>query len=69
MSRSRSDLKIAESAFRLSRIQAEGWKAARRLPLIGRENFDTEKIDSINPYSAASERSRWAEGFRNALVD
>ena len=56
-----------DSAFRLSRIQAEGWKAARGLPVLGHEQFDPAKIDVLNPYSAPSERQRWAEGFVSAL--
>jgi len=56
------------SAFRLSRIQAEGWKAARGLPLIGHETFTAAKIDRINPYLTAPERCRWAEGFASALA-
>jgi len=55
------------SPFRLSRIQAEGWKAARGLPLIGRETFSAAKIDRINSYSTVPERRRWAEGFASAL--
>jgi|KBSMisStaDraftv2_1062788.scaffolds.fasta_scaffold257546_2 hypothetical protein len=57
---------MADSAFHLSRVQAEGWKAARRLPLVGRENV-AAKMESLNPYSTAAERSRWAEGFMSAL--
>jgi hypothetical protein len=59
---------VAHSAFRLSRIQAEGWNAARRLPLLGREKFSAEKMESLNPYSAGPARSRWAEGFMSALA-
>jgi hypothetical protein len=57
----------AHSDFRLSRIQAEGWKAARGLPLVGRKNFDATKMESLNPYSTGPERTRWAEGFMSAL--
>jgi hypothetical protein len=57
----------AENAFRLSRIQAEGWKAARGLPLAGREDFDSAMIDQLNPYSTVSERARWVTGFLSAL--
>lgn len=67
MSPSRTTPTITASDFRLSRIQAEGGKAARGLPVIGREDFDVRKIDSINPYSTDSERARWAQGFRSAL--
>jgi hypothetical protein len=56
---------IADSAFRLSRVQ-EGWKAARRLPLVGRKNV-AANMESLNPYSTAPERSRWVKGFMSAL--
>jgi len=57
----------ANSGFRLSCIQAEGWKAACGLSVLGREHFDAAKIDVLNPYSTASERHRCAEGFASAL--
>ena len=55
------------SGFRLSRIQAEGWKAAHSLPELGHEHFDAAKIDALNPYSTDTERRRWAKGFTSAL--
>ena len=56
-----------EIALRLSRIQAEGWKAARGLPVNRPKNFTAAKIDLLNPYSTASERRRWTDGFVSAL--
>ena len=53
------------SAFRLSRIQAEGWKAARSF-LVGGEPDDA-KIASLNPHKRDPERARWLTGFRSAL--
>jgi hypothetical protein len=50
-----------------SRVYAEGWKAARGLLVIGREDFDVRKIEATNPYSTAAERARWAQGFRSAF--
>jgi len=54
-------------AFRLSRIQAEGWNAARRLPASHLAEMDHEKVDALNPYSTKSERIRWNAGFQGAL--
>lgn len=54
-------------ALRLSRIQAEGWRAARGLPPIRRKNFTAARIDSLNPCPTPSERRRWMEGFMSAL--
>lgn len=45
-------------AFRLSRIYAEGWNAARRA---GPENGAAP-----NPYRTEPERTRWDEGFAKA---
>jgi len=44
------------SAFDESRIYAEGWKAARQL-----------SEPPQNPYHREPERSRWREGFTQAL--
>lgn len=58
----------AESEFRLSRIQAEGWNAARRMPASHLEDLNAEAIEALNPYSKDSERIRWTAGFNNALA-
>jgi len=58
----------AESDFRLSRIQAEGWNAARRIPASNLSELDAEAIDALNPYSKNFERIRWNAGFNNALA-
>lgn len=55
------------SAFSLSRIQAEGWNAARRVPLPKLDGYDARKIDALNPYPADPERTRWRAGFESAL--
>jgi hypothetical protein len=52
------------NAFRLSRIQAEGWNAARKFM---NEDVDAAKIASLNPYKKASEKARWHTGFTNAI--
>ena len=50
------------SAFQRSRIYAQGWNAARG-PHTGRAPLQ----DVVNPYSAEPEKSRWNEGYANAL--
>ena len=57
-----------ESEFRLSRIQAEGWNAARRIPVSQLGEIDVKSIEELNPYSAKSQRLRWSAGFNNALA-
>jgi hypothetical protein len=49
--------------FRLSRIYAEGWNAARSAPPIGRIKHPVR-----NPYPAEPEHSRWQAGFTGALA-
>jgi len=44
-------------AFRLSRVYAQGWNAARK----------SQK--AANPYQAEPERSRWQAGFAGAQTD
>lgn len=44
-----------KAAFRLSRIYAEGWNAARR-------EYPDGRI-TANPYLTEPERTRWNEGF------
>jgi hypothetical protein len=57
----------AEGDFRLSRIQAEGWNAARRIPASQLSELSETAIEALNPYSVDFERLRWAAGFNNAL--
>jgi hypothetical protein len=45
-----------QTAFRLSRIYAQGWNAAR----------GPEADEPVNPYPAEPERERWAAGFAHA---
>ena len=49
------------SAFRRSRIYAQGWKAAREPRTRGALPKD------VNPYPSEPEKSRWDEGYANAL--
>lgn len=55
-------------AFRLSRIEAEGWNAARRVPLAVLVQLDNAKIAALNPYVHDPEQMRWNAGFANALA-
>ena len=48
----------ALTAFQYSRIYAEGWNMARKLP----------GGDAKNPYQTEAERVRWADGFAAALA-
>ena len=57
----------AKQAYRLSRIQAEGWKAARTLPSGGPSELTSDEIAARNPYPADPERTRWQTGFTSAL--
>ena len=50
------------SAFRYSRIYAQGWNAAR-----GPRTRSTLRPDVANPYSSEPEKCRWNEGYANAL--
>jgi hypothetical protein len=50
------------SAFQRSRIYAQGWNAAR-----GPRTGKTPHQDVANPYSTKPEKSRWDEGYANAL--
>jgi len=52
------------SPFRLSRIFAEGWNAARNLPAV--RPLSGERIAKLNPYDSEPARSRWIEGFTKA---
>lgn len=57
----------ADTAYRLSRIQAEGWNAARKVSGDDLADIDAAKIEALNPYNADPERTRWLEGFKSAL--
>jgi hypothetical protein len=54
-------------AFRLSRIEAQGWNAARRFMLDETKRPDDDRIAELNPFPADPERARWHAGFQNAL--
>lgn len=54
----------AQTAFRHSRIYAEGWNAARKLSASVPPGAPEPVVR--NPYPAEPERSRWREGFAAA---
>jgi len=54
--------------FRLSRIHAEGWNAARRIPASHLADLNANAIEALNPYSSDIERIRWSTGFNSALA-
>ena len=55
-------------AYRLSRIQAEGWNAARGIATSALDRVDGTQIELLNPYKSDPERMRWSTGFRSALT-
>jgi hypothetical protein len=55
-----------DESFRLSRIQAAGWAAART-SLNGGDPCDDKKIAALNPHKAEADRVRWFAGFHSAL--
>ena len=50
------------ASFRLSRVYAQGWNAARQLSA----NTRADAAASLNPYTSEPERTRWLQGFANA---
>jgi hypothetical protein len=48
------------TAFRQSRVYAQGWNA-------GRLSKDPGEMLVLNPYRSDPERSRWNEGFTEAV--
>jgi hypothetical protein len=56
-----------QSIFKLSRIYAQGWNAANKIPANDFSELDPAKAAALNPYSSEPERSRWSDGFREAI--
>lgn len=54
-----------DAGFRMSRIRAEGWKAAQ-IYLVSGNPGDEKKIAALNPYRTDLERESWYAGFNNA---
>ncbi len=57
----------SDGAFRLSRIYAEGWNTAKKMPLNEIGEFDAARITALSPYKTEPQRSRWVEGFTKAI--
>lgn len=55
-----------DDGFRLSRIQAEGWAAARKYLLSGGTG-DEKAIAALNPHRTEAERARWYAGFNSGI--
>ena len=53
--------------FKLSRVFAEGWNAARNSS--GADQLNAKAIARLNPYVSEPARSRWIEGFNKAQED
>ncbi len=53
--------------FKLSRIYAQGWNAAKASLASGIENIDAGQAAMRNPYRDSEERSRWLKGFTEAI--
>jgi hypothetical protein len=57
------------AAFRLSRIFAEGWNAARKLEPDAFDGMNPQRMAALNPYTVEAERARWTEGFTKGLSE
>ncbi len=55
-----------DAGFRMSRIRAEGWKAAQ-IYLVSGNPGDDKKIAALNPHRTELEREQWYMGFNSAL--
>ena len=62
------DASNAGEAYRLSRIQAEGWNAAHGMAASALDRVDKAQIELLNPYKSDPERMLWSTGFRSALT-
>ena len=58
---------MKEIEFRLSRVHAAGWNAARHFSAAGWGSFNAAEIDALNPHKQELERTRWLMGFRGAV--
>ena len=57
------------NAFQLSRIYGQGWNVAKQLLADSGGDFDPKKqAAALNPYHSVAERTRWSNGFEEALL-
>lgn len=62
-----SELSSEDHTFKLSRIYAQGWNAAKASLASGNGDIDAGQVAMRNPYRDSEERSRWLKGFMEAL--
>ncbi len=53
--------------FKLSRIYAQGWNAASKMPANEYSDLDPTKLAQLKPHATDPEKSRWDDGFRDAI--
>jgi ribosome modulation factor len=58
---------MIDTDFRLSRIYAEGWRAARKLDAGECDRLDSRQLAQLSPYSEEPARSRWIKGLTDAI--
>jgi hypothetical protein len=58
---------VTGTAFLLSRVYAAGWKRALALSARECEDLGAARIAALNPHTTEPERSRWNDGFSNAI--
>jgi hypothetical protein len=56
-----------EDAYRLSRIQAEGWNRARTGSSDDLGALDPAAVEELCPYREDPEKARWLAGFHSAF--
>lgn len=54
-------------AFRLSRVEAEGWKEAQRVMAQDALLAGEGRSVTLNPHMTDPERARWHAGFTKAI--
>lgn len=54
-------------SYRLSRIQAEGWNAARANAAYDPDDVDEVNVGALSPYRKDPEKARWVTGFCSAF--
>lgn len=62
-----SDVPTGTGAFELSRAYGEGWKAAKQLLVSAKGDIDLSDLAARNPHCTPEMRSRWTQGFAEAL--
>jgi hypothetical protein len=56
-----------KTSYHLSRVQADGWNAARAYAQADLGDNDVATIEAMCPYDSNLEKSRWVAGFQGAL--